>query len=145
MKFQVIAIASASAILAACAAPTSAEDEQTLEEALADPRVGEKTDRICFTRGINGFSEWDGPQDGMILHKGASQKYLVLLGGGCLTADRAQAIGVDERFGGGCLTRGDYLFVSDSIFPGRSSDPFSVDRCLVTAIYDWDEDKGADE
>lgn len=145
MKFAVLAVASASAVLAACAAPTSSEDEQTLEEALAAPQVGEKTDRICFTRGINGFSEWDGPADGLILRKGASEEYLVLLGGGCLTADRAQAIGVDERFGGGCLTRGDYLFVSETAFPGQRSDPFTVDRCLVTAIYEWDADKGGDE
>lgn len=141
-----LALTGLAAGISACTSTPDSEDDKplTLEEALADPRVGDKTDRLCFSRSINGFREWDGP-DGVILTKGASDDYLVTVTGSCLTIDRAQAIGVDERFGGGCLTRGDYLVVSDTPFARRSSDPFSIDRCLITGIYEWDEDKAASD
>ncbi|MEM9233052.1 MAG: DUF6491 family protein [Pseudomonadota bacterium] len=131
--------------LGACStSETDSSSEPTLEEALADKRIGERTDRLCFTRGVNGFSEWDGP-DGLILNKGARDKYLVLVQRSCRTIDNAQRVGVDSRFGSGCVSRGDYLFISEEIFGGRSStDPFTSDRCLITAIYQWNEDAGDD-
>lgn len=131
--------------ISACGTTGSENDEVSLEEALNDPRVGEKTDRICFSRGINGFREWkDGP-DGLILDRGVNNEYLVLVGPACLTLDRAQRIGIDDRFGGGCLSRGDSLFISDSIFPSNDrSAALSIDRCRISAIYEWNEDAAED-
>lgn len=139
---KIIGLSFLSLGLAACSTTTDSGEEPTLEDALKDKRVGEKTDRLCFTRGISGFRSWDGP-DGLILKKGAREEYLVLVTRSCQTVERAQRIGVDNRFGSGCISRGDYLYISETVFP-NDTDPFSTDRCLITAIYKWNEDAGDD-
>lgn len=142
MRLMPLFLAAALAVVPACATEPT-DDTETLAEALADPRVGEKVNRICFSRGINGFSEWDGP-DGIILRRGVNDRYLVLVARGCFNIDDAQRIGIDQRFGGGCLSRGDRLFISRSIFP-NPRDRFDVDRCTITAIYEWDEDAAEED
>jgi hypothetical protein len=125
----------AAAGLAACTTATG-DDDMAPEE---DMRVGERVDRICFTGGISGFRDWEGG-DGLILRKGPSEEYLATLFPGCLNVDNAMRVGFDERFGGGCLRRGDDLFVSDRMFAGGAGSAFDVVRCRVDAIYVWDED-----
>lgn len=131
-----VCVSVACLVLLACAAPTSEDDAE--EDPLEDLRVGEEVNRICFTSGINGFSSWDGP-NGLLLRRGVNDRFLVLVDGGCFNTENALRVGIDERFGSGCLTRGDRLFVSDRLFPDRG-DPFAVQSCRVLAIYDWDED-----
>ncbi|MAF58513.1 DUF6491 family protein [Ponticaulis sp.] len=103
-----------------------------------DPRLGERVDRMCFTSTIDGFSQPD--EDTVVLRASASRHYLVETAS-CFNLDRALSIGIDSRTS--CAGRGDRLIVSDSIFPGRTSTATSVDSCLITAIYEWDDD--ADE
>ena len=138
-RFQIASLALLSLGLMACGTSASSEDKPTTEEALQDKRVGERVDRVCFAQSISGFREWDGP-DGLILKKGVRDEYLVVLSRSCRSADRAQRVGLDDRFGSGCITRGDSLYISEEIFGGNDTDPFTVDRCLITAIYEWNED-----
>lgn len=135
-KFLTISIASC--IVASCAASDEAGANSS-----DDARLGEKVDRICFARGINGFqSRSDGP--GLILTRGARDKFAVTFAGSCRAADRAQRIGISERFGGGCLTWGDAIYVSESAFSSNERDPFDPERCIVRSIHEWNEDAGTE-
>lgn len=133
-----LAAALAVASLAACAAGPERE-----RLGLDDPKVGERVDRVCFNRQINGFSEWN-EGDGLILRRGIREEVLVTLPV-CPAADFAQRVGIDERFSAGCLRPGDRLFVSSSAFGGtRSSDPFETSSCLIGEIYAYDRDAEPD-
>ena len=123
-------------VLAACASDTGRE-----RLGLDDPKLGERVERICFNRQINGFSAWD-EGDGLILRRGVRDEVLVTLPV-CPAADFAQRVGIDERFSAGCLRPGDRLFVSSSAFGGtRGSDPFETSSCLIGEIYEYDRDAG---
>lgn len=135
MRYAIIgATVLAGAILAGCSTTDSAEKSDPLD----DVRVGKRVDRICFSSGISGFREWNG-DEGLIVRRGAREEYLVTFAGVCPPADNALRIGVDERFGGGCLRRGDRLFVSSRMSSGPGGSPFDSDRCLVGAIYEWNK------
>lgn len=132
------------AVLLGCA---SSDDEPKYASLSEDPRVGEAQNRICFTRSINGFSEYQNG-DGIVLHRSRSERYLVTFVGPCFAARNALAIGLNPRFGGtGCIGRGDRIYLSDS-FTGRpTSDSFSSDLCMIRDIYTFDPDaaKAAEE
>lgn len=107
----------------------------------ADPRLGERVDRICFADSISGFRVPDGYSNAVVLTRGARDRYLVELSGPGLNSLKfAQAFGIDSR-GGGCLTRGDRLVFSDSVF---SKDRLSRTSYVITAIYRWDDKAVAD-
>ncbi len=136
--------------IAACATQTAdGPDEKEHDEQekggrpLDDPRIGEQVNRLCFAIAISGFNDWDGG-DGVIVRKGVRDRYLVTLLPGCTPIRNAQRIGVTDRFGSGCLERGDRLFVSSDIFPSRRSSPFDSDFCRIKAIYEWKDAPEAD-
>lgn len=130
--------ASATALLAGCAATPAGEPL-----GLDDPRVGGALDRVCFNRQISGFTRWD-EGDGLILRRGVRDEVLATLRV-CPSADFAQRVGVDARFGGGCLRPGDRLFVSTSAFGGgASADPLDDASCLIDGLYAYDPDATGD-
>lgn len=129
-------------LMAGCASPDGTTPAADRPDPLEDPRVGAEVDRICFASSISGFSAWDG-EDGLILNRGPREKFLVTMLGACLPLDGAMRVGLDDRFGGGCLRRGDSLFISSSLIDSPSSDPFASGRCRIDRIYEWVEDSGA--
>lgn len=129
-------------LITACA--TSGEETETYENVTDDPRVGEEVPRLCFQRSISGFSEY-GDGDGVILRRGASDRFLVTFAGACPGADSVQRIGLTgELSGGGCIRQSSRIFLSDS-FTGRGTSPFSTTSCLVKDIYVYDPKAGSEE
>ncbi|GGY44274.1 DUF6491 family protein [Parvularcula lutaonensis] len=127
--------------LAACATSSEEKTVMTPEE---DPRVVGREDGVCFTRTINGFSEWDAGE-GVILNRSVNDRYLVTFVGPCFPLDTAIVVGLSPRFGtGGCLRRGDLIYFSDSV-SGRSSTPFQSGTCRVGDIYRFDPKAKADD
>jgi hypothetical protein len=123
-------------LIAACAAPGGEEREDGAAPE-DDPRVGTEVARACFVGQINGFRDWDRGK-GLILRQGTNEEFLVTFAGPCITAGNAQRIGLTETFGsGGCLRSGDALFVSEQTF--ATNRPFASQRCLVRAVYPYDE------
>jgi len=110
-----------------------------------DPRQGEQVDRICFGRDINNFKTIKGEDDAVLLEKGVNDWYKATLIGACSYRQLkwAQAVAIDQRPAGGCVTPGDTLIFSRSISGSfRSSD---TTRCAISEIYEWDEDATADD
>lgn len=131
------------AALALAACESTGADTTTSKSAMAeepDPRRGEKVDRICFASSIDGFGETT--RDTIVVSTSPSKKYQIETYS-CQNLDWAQAIAPLTR-GGGCLSRGDRLFVSDSVFPDRR-DRFGTDSCTIKAIYTWNPDAGKEE
>ncbi len=122
------------------------------ETAKADLRLGEAVSRICFSRNISSFRTIDGEDDAVILERGVNDWYKTTLAGAC-NHNRlrfAQSVAIDDRPGGGCITRGDALVFSDSAF-GDFSFP-NATRCVIVDIHRWDpkaeapaEDAGDEE
>lgn len=128
-------------ILAACA--SSEEKAPTYASPQDDPRVGEEVNRVCFTRSISGFSEWN-RGEGLILRTQRQERFLATFIGPCFPADSALRIGFPNQFGG-CLSRGDDLIVSSRIFPSRRDTAFDTDRCRINKIYAYDGPPDAEE
>ena len=111
---------------------------------------GEEVRNICFTRSIDGFRTIDGEDDVILLERAINDWYYVELIGPC-SYNRlkfAQAIGIKTFPGSGCLSRGDELIFSDSVFGADSE--LDLTRCRVNGIYEWvvpeeDEDDEEDE
>jgi hypothetical protein len=114
------------------------------DEATADPRVGEKVDRICFGRNIDGFKTVKGMDDAVLLEKGVNDWYLATLSGACSYSRLKWAMGVaiDQRPSGGCVTPGDHLIFTNSV-TGDMSFP-NTTRCVINGIYEWNEDAATD-
>lgn len=132
MKILMSLVAAAS--ISALSISSLAATEHHEAEEKVDPRLGERVDRICFQRNINSWRSVKGEDDVVLLERSVNNWYRVELSGGC--DERlfrfATAIGIDSRPGGGCLTRGDTIIVEDG--PGFDR------RCIITRIYEWDED-----
>jgi len=121
--------------LAGLASPGLAEEDGAED---VDYRIGKEVDRICFGRNINGWKTVDKLDDVILLKQSVNHWYYVELLGACrYSALRsALSIGIDSRFSGGCIRRGDSIIVEDSAFSLR---------CTVQNIYEWDEDATAPE
>lgn len=137
MRIPVSALALGAALMAGGAALG--------EEGADDPRLGERVDRICFGRDINGFKTIKGEDDAVLLEKGVNDWYKATLIGACNYRQLkwAQAVAIEQRPAGGCVTRGDALIFSNSIsgdFSFRNST-----RCVISEIYEWDEDAAAED
>jgi hypothetical protein len=126
----------ASVVLAGAAAATERKDQ---EPAVPDPRLGEEVSQICFARNINGWKEIKGDEEAVLLETGVNNWYRVEVAGTCRYRDFrfAQAIGIESRPGGGCVTRGDVILVEGG---GNF-----VHRCFITKINKWDEKAKAPE
>ena len=132
------AIAAAAFVLAGCA---STGPRLEAADYLASPALGEETDRICFTRSIDGFSATT--RSTVIVEEGVNDFYLIEVFGGCQDLDWAQSLAF-TRTTGSCLTRGDRLVTFDSVLPTKSDVRFS-NQCTIKRIYEWDEDKLGEE
>lgn len=126
--------------LGACATDGQSSRSDAIAETLADVRVGEEVDRICFTRGIDSFSEEK--RNSVVLRRGVNDEYLVLTRS-CINLDMAQSLRLDGS--GGCLRRLDSIRVYQSAFGPTDADRFVFDRCQIDAIYKWDDDALEDE
>jgi len=136
MRIGVSALAAGAALLAGGAA--LAGDD-------VDPRQGEKVGRICFGRDINNFKAIKGEDDAILLERSVNDWYKATLIGACNYRELkwAQAVIIDQRPAGGCVTRGDTLIFSRSI-TGDFSFP-NATRCIIQDIYKWDPDATAEE
>lgn len=122
-------------ILSACATDPNAEPRpKGVERYADDPRLGEEVKRVCFTSTIDGFSENE--RDTVVVRKGMDH-YLIEVFGSCNALEHAQLVGFDSHMS--CLSKGDSLVVSESI-AGPRNEGLGGQRCMITAIYDWDPD-----
>jgi len=92
-----------------------------------DPRLGQKTDQICFAASIDGFSM--NTRETVLLHEGRD-RFLVEVSAGCPDLDFAEAIALDSTLS--CLSRGDAIIVSHAGGGG-----FGSNRCLIREIREW--------
>lgn len=120
--------------LSACATSGSSRSED-IAELLTDPRVGEAVDNICFTRGIDGFS--DNGEYSVVLRRGVKDEYLVVTRF-CPDLQFAQSIGLDNRRS--CLRRQDDIHVFRTVFPQSDIDRTGFTNCYIDSIYKWDKD-----
>ncbi|WP_306252257.1 DUF6491 family protein [Parvularcula sp. IMCC14364] len=137
-KLIISALGLSGCLLAAACAST--EDKQSRFIDADDPRRGEQVNRICFSRTIDSFKTVSDRQ--VILEASPRREYLVETSS-CFQLDRAQRIGLTGH-GGGCLSRGDIMLVSENIFAGRSNTQ-SPDRCFIQAMYEWNPDAAEEE
>lgn len=121
--------------LGACATDGVTPRADAIAETLADVRVGEEVDRICFTRGIDSFSEEK--RNSVVLRRGVKDEYLVVTRS-CQNLDMAQSLRLDSSLG--CLRRQDYIRVYQSAFGPSDADRFAFDRCQIDAIYKWHDE-----
>ena len=118
-----------------CATDGHSSRSDAIAETLDDARVGEEVDKICFTRGIDSFSEEK--RNSVVLRRGVNDEYLVVTRS-CTNLDMAQSLRLDSALG--CLRRQDYIRVYQSAFGPSDADRFAFDRCQIDAIYKWDDD-----
>jgi len=136
MSKKKVLLVSALCAAFAATAPAFAKNQNRAD----DPRIGDKVDRICFASGVNGFETPDGVERAVVLTKGVKDKYYVeLAGAGFNSLKFAQSVAIDQRPGGGCITRGDRLIFSDSAFGFDRRDRVGPDSYLITGIYQWNE------
>lgn len=132
MKHILSSVAAAGLMMTAACASYDGD-----EQAKSDPRIGEKVDRICFGRTIDGWRDVKGKDNVVLLERGVNEWYYTELTGVCRAnaLRSAIAIGIESRPAGGCVTKGDVIIVEDS--------PGFTQRCIITDIYKWDEDAPA--
>ena len=126
--------------LAAACATTPSDKPKGAAKFAEDPRLGEKVDRICFNRTIDGFSHTD--RDTIVVSTGPNKDYLLEVRGICTNLRHAQSIAIDSPLS--CVTRLDAIFVSTSAF-SLNDNLGGPQRCIINEIYAWDEDADKDE
>lgn len=119
--------------LAACST-TSSKTERGISQFKDDPRLGEQVSSICFKGNIDGFSDAAG--NTIVLREGINQHYRVSLSGFCPNLEHAQSLAFERQ--SGCVRRGDYILVSESVFSLDDGDGIGPDRCFINEIYKWD-------
>ncbi len=123
--------------LGALSACSTSSTEEAAADPKEDPRRGEKVNKICFARSIDSFSM--ASKNSVVLRKGVNQEFLVITSG-CYQLRNAQRISVDSTTG--CVTRGDYLIVSEDLF--ANSTTLRPERCVIREVYEWNK-KAPDE
>lgn len=114
-------------LLAACATTPAADGARAQRDAEITARRGEAVNRIC-PRGNDG---WRALGDDVLLLEARGEWYMAELAGACDPDAAFAAIGTRSRSGSSCIERGDNIFTGP---------PRSGARCVITAIYAWDED-----
>lgn len=100
-----------------------------------DARLGEKVDKICFKREIDGFTHTD--RDTVVVSAGINENYLLEVRGPCTNLRHALSIAIDAPLS--CVSRFDAIVVSTSAF--TLNDPHGgPQRCTINEIYAWNED-----
>lgn len=133
------ALVASAMVLAACT--TSSNPRLEGADYLASPALGEKVDRLCFVRNIDGFG--DTTRTTVVVEEGVNDYYLIEVFGACADLDWAQSFAF-TRTTGSCLTRGDRMITFDTTFPTRADVRFQ-NQCTIKAIYEWDKDKLGEE
>jgi len=126
-------LTSCAAALTACA--TGPVDQSPPDAYADDPRLGERVDRICFGRSINGFGETT--SDTIVVRANVDDHYLIETFGSCRDLAWAQSIGLDQF--SSCVTTADALIPYDSAF-GPDHSGVVPQACRIKAIYEWDPD-----
>ncbi len=139
MKLSVFASVLIAATLSACAS-TGEETPRNFAEYEGDPRLGQAVSSACYGFEIDSFRETT--RDSVIIEGRGRSEYL-LTTRACFDLQDALALGVDGR--GGCLTRGDKLVVSNTILPALGQNSRDIESCLITGIYEWNEDAAKPE
>lgn len=121
--------------LGACATDGGTSRADAIAETLADARVGEKVNRICFTRGIDSFSEEK--RNSVVLRRGVNDEYLVVTGV-CPNLEMAQSLRLEGYLG--CLRARDYIRVFENAHNHSEPQGFVFDRCQIDEIYKWNDD-----
>lgn len=133
-KISHIPYIAAAIVLSACA--SIADDGAKGLAAFADdPRLGAKTDQICFSGSIDSF--YGAKDNTIVLSKGLGRDYRVSLSGMCGYLERAQSIAFERQ--SGCARRGDFILVSESVFSINDGSGLGPDRCYIDEIYKWDK------
>ena len=130
----------AALILTACATNGSTRSER-IAETLSDPRVGEEVDRVCFTRGIDAFSE--NKEDSVVLRRAVNDEYLVITRS-CPDLEWAQSLALINR-STSCLSQFDEIRVFRSAFGPSQADLPGGFRCQIDEIYRWDDSAIAED
>lgn len=130
----------AALLLTACATTGSTRSER-IAETLSDPRVGDRVDRICFTRGIDAFSE--NREESVVLRRAVNDEYLVITRT-CPDLEWAQSLALINR-GTSCLSEFDDIRVFRSAFGPSQADTPGFNLCQIDEIYRWDDDAEMEE
>lgn len=120
-------------LLSACASSPS-DNPKGAAKFAEDARLGERVDRICFNRTIDGFSRSD--RDTIVVSAGPSEDYLLEVRGPCTNLRHAQSIAIDSSLS--CVTRLDRILVSTSAFSPRDN-LGRPQSCIISEIYEWSE------
>lgn len=130
----------AAGVLGACQSPGLDDDPEDFMSYRDDARLGERVDRICFTRNISGFGETT--DDTVIVEAGVNDYYLIKTFGRCADLEYANSMSFDQ-FNEICLSEGDGIIPYDSAF-GPDAAGLPPRSCLIDEIYNWHPDRGAD-
>lgn len=135
MKISTLLCAAAAITLTACASTDGERSATGVDFYEGDPRLGESVSSACYGREIDGFRE---TRRNSVIIEGIGRREYLLTTRACFDLDSAFALGVSSR--GGCLGRGDRLFVSDTGVPLAFGGASDLESCTITGIYDWNED-----
>jgi len=118
-------------LVACTSTDTDDRDPVGIAAYMDDPRLGEKVDKICFARNIDGFNALDSRT--LILSDSPKKKYIVETYGPCNDIDYAWEIALDSF--SSCLRDNDKLIITrGSGVQGR--DPLTR-TCHIKSIYKW--------
>lgn len=139
MQKQVLMVAVATSLLLTGCETTSTNEngEKPLRGIAAlkdDARLGEKVNRICFARQIDGFRA--ATKNTVIVESGLRKEFIIETFGGCSNLRDAQGISLPTGFS--CLSDKDSIIVHDSVFKTETT-PFSNQRCSIKSIHRWNE------
>jgi len=125
----------AAPLLAACASTGEAKPKGVAKFE-GDPRLGKQVDKICFRSTLDGFSQ--NTRDTVVVETGPSTEYLIEVRGSCTNLSSAQSLAVTGNLS--CIDKFDSLIVSTSAFSLNDPAGIGPERCIIKAIYEWDED-----
>lgn len=134
MKLSIFIVAAAIGGLAACATPDGEKTATGVDFYEGDPRLGAATRSACIGSEIDGFRE---TRRSSVIIEGRGRREFLLTTRACFNLDSAFQLGVDAR--GGCLSRGDRIFVADTSAPVHHGSGNDLETCIITGIYDWNE------
>lgn len=123
-------------LLAATGCTTNGDGEAAETRLEPDPRRGAEVDRVCFTRSISNFS--DTTRRSVVIEARVNDYYQIETFGPCFNLDDALSLAINTT--GSCLTRGDELFASESVFGFRDHSGIGPQRCVVRKIFEWNPD-----
>lgn len=134
---------------AAAAAAAQADRPASFADLEADPRLGERVDRVCHAAAIDDFAV--ATRDAVIVEAGR-QGWFVLRTNVCTGMRTAPSLQI--RSSGACLNEGDGVAPLDSVIPafGRPLDPNHVTprrinqfpACRISEIYRWSPEAAHD-